>query len=186
MKTENEDAAKTYLVYKHKETGELKEYTSEELPWRDSVWRETFEFVDQRYDDSEVIKKHHLLIENTKGTDFTKPLVENPGYQFLLIVYDIEAANPGGMVKASALFESTLNKDVGVAMITSSDMETVFKYFEVYALKYPVFLADDIELKAMIRSNPGLLLLKDGVVQKKWHHNDFPDTWREARLELID
>ena len=38
-----------------------------------------------------------------------------------------------------------------------------------------VYFADDVELKAMIRSNPGLLLMHDGVVLEKWHYNDFPD-----------
>jgi triosephosphate isomerase len=27
----------------------------------------------------------------------------------------------------------------------------------------------------MIRSNPGLLLIKDGKVLRQWHSNDFPD-----------
>jgi hypothetical protein len=26
----------------------------------------------------------------------------------------------------------------------------------------------------MIRSNPGLMLLKKGTIQGKWHYNDFP------------
>jgi len=30
----------------------------------------------------------------------------------------------------------------------------------------------------MIRSNPGLVLLKDAVVKGKWHYNDFP-TFKE-------
>jgi hypothetical protein len=186
MKTENEDAAKTYLIYKNKESGDLQEYTSENLPWKDSVWREQWEFVDQRYDDSEVIKKHHLVIEDVRGNNFTQVIIENPGYQFLLISYDLDHANSEGMLKASQLVESTLNQNVGTALLTSSDPETVGKYMQVYTIRYPFFLADDIELKAMIRSNPGLLLLKDGVVLKKWHHNDFPESWTEARLDVVE
>lgn len=33
---------------------------------------------------------------------------------------------------------------------------------------------DSKMLKTMIRSSPGYLLLQDGVIQKKWHHNDMP------------
>jgi len=33
----------------------------------------------------------------------------------------------------------------------------------------------------MIRSNPGLLWLKNGVVMKKWHANDFPK-WEELEV----
>ncbi len=38
----------------------------------------------------------------------------------------------------------------------------------------PVFQADETNLKAMIRSNRGLLLLHHGVILKKWHYYDFP------------
>ena len=42
-------------------------------------------------------------------------------------------------------------------------------------LEADIYKVDDIELKAMIRSNPGLMLLHNGVVLGKWHFNDFPD-----------
>jgi len=30
-------------------------------------------------------------------------------------------------------------------------------------------------LKTMVRANPGLMLLQDGVVLDKWHYNDLPE-----------
>jgi len=36
------------------------------------------------------------------------------------------------------------------------------------------YLGDDTVLKSMIRANPGLILLKDGVVIRKWHYKDIP------------
>jgi hypothetical protein len=42
-------------------------------------------------------------------------------------------------------------------------------------LSFDIFLSDDIALKTMVRANPGLLLLKDGIVIDKWHYNDFPE-----------
>ncbi len=40
--------------------------------------------------------------------------------------------------------------------------------------EYPVFQADGISLKTMIRSNPGLILWHDGTVVKKWHYKQVP------------
>jgi hypothetical protein len=37
-----------------------------------------------------------------------------------------------------------------------------------------VFYADAVPLKSMVRSNPGVLLLKNGVVINKWHYDAVP------------
>jgi hypothetical protein len=40
---------------------------------------------------------------------------------------------------------------------------------------FDFYAADEITLKTMVRANPGLMLLKEGVVTAKWHFNDTPD-----------
>ena len=39
---------------------------------------------------------------------------------------------------------------------------------------YPFFTGDDILLKTIIRSNPGIMLMKDGAIVKKWHIDKVP------------
>jgi uncharacterized membrane protein YphA (DoxX/SURF4 family) len=39
---------------------------------------------------------------------------------------------------------------------------------------YPFYVSEDKTVKTIMRSNPGLLLLKDGVIVKKWHVNQLP------------
>jgi hypothetical protein len=44
------------------------------------------------------------------------------------------------------------------------DNGTAFDYYN----------SDDVVLKTMVRSNPGLVLIKDGIVLAKWGFRDFP------------
>jgi hypothetical protein len=139
-----------------------------------------WEFVEQRQDESGVIRNHNLIIEDADGNDLTKAIIENENDQFLLVSYDLDIANGEGMLKAAKLFRQMDDEGIAFDMLSASDTEIIDKYREVYQMEYPVYFADDIELKAMIRSNPGLLWLRNGVVMQKWHYNDFPK-WEELK-----
>ena len=39
---------------------------------------------------------------------------------------------------------------------------------------FPMYTADDILLKTIVRSNPGILLIKNGKILKKWHYKKLP------------
>jgi uncharacterized membrane protein YphA (DoxX/SURF4 family) len=45
-------------------------------------------------------------------------------------------------------------------------------------LRGDYYYADDTVLKTMIRSNPGLIIVKDGLIQAKWHYRNIPDSAR--------
>ncbi len=175
MRNSGEENIKTYVTYRNRETGEIKEYLSPDYPWNDTSWMKQWEFVDQRFDESGVVRKHTLFIEDEDGNDVTQSIIENPDYQLILTTYDLDEANSGGMIKAAELYHSLQGTDISFVLLSSSPIEVVNKYREVYSIDYEVYYADDVELKAMVRSNPGLLLLYNGTVLGKWHYNDFPD-----------
>jgi triosephosphate isomerase len=56
--------------------------------------------------------------------------------------------------------------------ITSSISEDIKNVCKKYNISYNFYSADQTTLKTIIRSNPGLLLLKNGTIIGKWHYNN--------------
>jgi uncharacterized membrane protein YphA (DoxX/SURF4 family) len=172
---DNPVKAKIYLTYRNKITGEEKEYLSPDYPWNDSAWVAQWEFIDQRIDDSGVIKGHSLEIFDARGNDYTETFINNPGYQFLVASYSLKEASRKGFEKIDRLDDNILLDGHSLIVVTGSLDDEVQSFRQGLHPEIEFYHADDIELKMVIRANPGLILLKDGVVMGKWHWRDLPD-----------
>ena len=51
--------------------------------------------------------------------------------------------------------------------------EYVEELQETYDFLYEVYFGDELEIKTLVRFNPGLMLLDDGLVVDKWSAIDF-------------
>lgn len=182
MFVENPLPVKYYLIYRNKESGETKEYLSPDYPYSDTAWVARWEFVDTRIEDPNSFKGHDLQIIDSAGTDLTEIFIRNPEFQFILVAWDLEKADIAALSEMSAFSEKAEAAGHGFIGLTSTLMPMVDSIKARLHLPYEFYLADDITLKTMVRANPGLLLLKDGVVIDKWHFNDFPDYgWFEKK-----
>ncbi len=174
MTHENPLPKKYYLTFKNIETGETKEYISPDYPYNDSAWMANNEFVDQRVIDPNPVL-HDLSIEDADGNNYTADIIENPGLQFILVAVDLEKVSLNSVETIRDFINSCNSVGYSIVALTSSlpEQTEVFKTDQQFNIDF--YFADDISLKTMIRSNPGLVLLKNGVVMGKWHYNDIPD-----------
>lgn len=175
MYIENAQPVQYFVTYKNKESGEVREYLSPDYPYNDSTWMAQWEFVSQRVVDPNASTGNDLQVIDMEGNDVTQDLIHNPGYQFLLISWDIEKANHEGLSRMQDFSQKAEANGNGFAAITSSVESRIDSTSKKLGLSFSFYQADDITLKMMIRSNPGLILLKDGVVMGKWSHHEFVD-----------
>ena len=180
---DNPGSAKTYLTYRHKITGEEKEYLSPDYPWNDSAWVAQWEFVEQRVDDSGVIKGPSLKIFDFTGNDLSEIYIHHPGYLFIVASYNLETASRKGFEKIDRLYGDISREGHTLIVLTGSLHEEIDSFRQGLNPDLEFYLADDIELKMMIRANPGLILLKHGVVLGKWHWRDIPD-YKDLKREF--
>jgi len=174
MKIQGDGEDKYFLIYKNKETGEIQEYLSPDFPWDDSLWMATWEFVDQRIE-AAPFPETYIYIGDESGQDYFKSFTQHDGYQFMLILYYIEDASLKRMDHIKTFAEKSLENNIDFIAITGSTPETAAKFREDYSLPFEIFFSDEITLKTIVRSNPGLVLIKDGVVIKKWSQLDIPE-----------
>ncbi|KAA3439964.1 BT_3928 family protein [Rufibacter hautae] len=114
-------------------------------------------------------------IWNDQG-DFTKEMFL--GNRLLILVKDVSKADQESFKEINALLaglEKNQTPKVVPVVITSSSSQEFDVFRHEVNLSAPYFFADATVLKTMIRSNPGLLLFKNGIVVGKWHYNDIPD-----------
>jgi uncharacterized membrane protein YphA (DoxX/SURF4 family) len=163
-----------YLTYRNNQSGEIKEYLSPDYPWNDSVWTKNWTFVDQRTVVLGESVQHGLLAEDEEGYDVTLSLIDSPEYMFIAISYHLESASDKGISSLIQVKDSIEAQGFGFSMITSSLPEQVEEFLKLHNSEFPVYFADGVVLKSMVRANPGLMLFKSGVVIDKWHYNDFP------------
>ena len=104
------------------------------------------------------------------GNDYTQASFE--GAKLLFIFYSTKA-HTGSMAAINDLVKNANAEK----MILTSALEAEFENFRhEHQVAVPFYFADATVLKAMIRSNPGIMLLKNGVVLGKWHYNDVPSS----------
>jgi uncharacterized membrane protein YphA (DoxX/SURF4 family) len=95
------------------------------------------------------------------------------GNKLYIIMYSVTTANTSKMQAINTLVIELEGK-VDVAILTSSDYDTFQAFRHEHQLAMPFYYSDATVLKTIVRSNPGLWLMKDGVVKGKWHFNDTP------------
>src|SRR5690606_39469100 len=96
-------------------------------------------------------------------------------YNLIIVAYDINKANPDGLEKLNKLAQSAAEDyRIRTVLLTASAMQAVEENTLNFELFTEVFFADAIPLKSMVRSNPGLILLKNGTVIEKWNFHVLP------------
>ena len=151
--------------------GERKEFTLDNYP--DSTWT----FVDSR---SKLIKKgyvppiHDFEIQDMKtGTDLTEQILGDKGCTLLLIAPHLEKADDTEFGEIDHIYEWATENKVPFYCLTASGKKGISQWIDITGAEYPFCHVDETTLKTMIRSNPGLMLLKDGTVRGKWSNNEF-------------
>ena len=164
----------TFIMEKN---GKRKEFTLDNYP--DASWK----FIDSKTvqtSEGYIPPIHDFSItDNKTGLDLTNSVLSHKGYTFLLIAPHLETADDSNFGDIDRLYEYAQSYDIPFYCLTASTTKAIKRWIDLTGAEYPFCITDEAVLKTIIRSNPGLLLLKDGTIINKWSHNNLPN---EAKL----
>jgi uncharacterized membrane protein YphA (DoxX/SURF4 family) len=104
--------------------------------------------------------------------DYTQETFQ--GNKLFVIMYNVDKANVKHFNEINQLAES-LKGIAETWILSASEKSEIEDLRNQYNLNIPYYYTDMTVLEAVIRSNPGLWLLKDGVVAGKWPYSNLPD-----------
>jgi len=121
------------------------------------------------------------------GEDLTEDILNDDGYTFLLVAPHLEKADDAQLDLINQIYEYAEDNGYAFYCLTASGDKGISRWRDITGAEYPFAQTDDITLKTIIRSNPGLVLLKDGKIIRKWSHNKLPDEYELSKpLEQLE
>lgn len=175
MKSGIPDVLKYYYKLKNKKTGEVKEF--DKFP---DNYQNDWDYVDNR---TEIVKKgveakiHDFNVLNFDGSDYTDSALSNPNYSIWIISSSIDKADQSTETekKLNDLANECMKNKIQVICMTASGEEQITPFKQKNNAQYPFYNTDDTQLRTMIRSNPGIMMIKDGIVIAMWHYHSIPE-----------
>lgn len=166
------DEYNTILYYER--GGTVEEFTQSNYPWQDTTWK----FVDSKQvkiKDGYNPPIHDFSISNDLEGDITDQVLNNENYTLIVVARNINDINAESQNQLNNLALYCLTGGYNFICLTASFNEDINNYRTVHQVPYKFYNTDETQLKTMIRSNPGLILIQNGTILKKWHYKDIPE-----------
>lgn len=164
----------TFFVYE--KDGEQREFDGAHLP------AEPWRFVDTRTEVREEPTMADFSLFSADGDDLTEEILAEQGYTFLLTLPDVGSADDGNNDRINDIYDYCQDNGYAFYAVTASGPDDVEGWKDRTGAAYPFLYSAEEILKAMVRSNPGLFLIKGGSIAGKWSHNALPEIQEGQRI----
>ncbi len=172
----DEGLIQTFYTLKNTKTAETKEiesmeYTSSGI-WKDKNWEIDKDKTRQvTVREPQLPKIKDLMIIDPNGVEVTDSLLAIPGFQFWVTSWNLDKSDRQGYAAINAVMSNAKAAGVPIFGLSNAPFEQSNALADSL---YTFYNLDPTPIKTMMRSNPGVMLIKDNVVVDKWHWNHLP------------
>lgn len=167
---ENDDVADVLFVYER--DGVQQEFTADSLP--DESWT----FVGRKEADRNEREESSVAFFDG-DEDVTEWIISDSTPQFILLVSDVDRFGMSRSDMTDRLYEYALDNGYDMFAVIAATTEQRDKWRELTGARFPVYTADDTDIKMMARGDAALMALVNGRII--WKTNiyalppEFPD-----------
>ena len=127
----------------------------------------------------------NFILCSPEGEMLQDSILMADGYTFLVTLPDEDEADDGCNNLLNDLYD--LHPAISFyGIIAEENKEKAADWVDRTGAAYPILSGESTQIKAMVRSNPGLMLLHDGRIVAKWSHNNLPALPEEGIPNLAE
>ncbi len=153
----------TYVMKKGGETFTFDQYPTDE----------SYEFVEMVLKNPEALPKiSDFAAWNAEG-DQSEFLFA--GNKVIILSSNMAKMSEANLGKLAVLVKSLEGTPVDVVFMAAATQEEIDAFLSKQNWSVIGLQADATVVKTIMRANPGVMILKDGVVMEKYHHNNTPE-----------
>ncbi|MES2681292.1 MAG: BT_3928 family protein [Bacteroidota bacterium] len=194
MKTSADYKAPVYesvLVYENIKDHSLKEFNNDAY-MKSKIWEDTLNWKWHETKNkliSDAVNPPRITdftVTDLNGNNITDSLLNDKNYSFWIIMHELALTEEDEtlMAQVNDLYKLATEDHHRVIALTASSSKEIDDFKHRHNALYDFAMVDNTVLKTMIRSNPGLMLMKDGTVIMNWHHHNFP-TYSDAKQKYM-
>lgn len=173
------------MEYIYEKDGVYQSFGLENYPAGDTTWH----FVDRK---ERIVRKgyeppiHDFVLLHSVYGDITETVLSDSSYTFFWISYKLEKANRSAVQDFLQIQSYAADRGYSFYGLTASGQDIVDEWIYEYDIPFDFCTVDEITLKTMIRSNPGLMLISNGQILHKWAWRDLLTLIKDLDFPLED
>lgn len=137
-------------------------------------------------EDSDGEQLASFFVMTPQGDDVTDSLLSLKGDLLLLTLPDESHADDGCNDRINDLYDYAQDAGLPFYAIAADEARGWDEWKDRTGAAYEVLVGEKSQLRSLVRSNPGLVLMRNGTIWKKWSNNDLPTIETAAQLKTVE
>lgn len=170
---DNQYSDEPEYLFIYEKDGIRKEFNmNDSLPDGNDGWifidRKEIKKSDSSENGSKINDSRNLRIWSKDGEeDETELAITEDGKELLIMMPDLKEVSPATTWKLNSLYEWSLKNDIVMIAVVSGSPKEISTWEDLSMASYPIYTADDTQIKEVVRGNPGVVYLENGKIQWK-------------------